>query len=76
MATCSSILAWKITWTEEPGGLYIVHGIAESGMTKWLNTHTHTHTHTHTYIHTHTHTHTHLIGNKRDHAKQFLGIPS
>ena len=21
MATCSSILAWKITWTEEPGGL-------------------------------------------------------
>ena len=21
MATCSSILAWKILWTEEPGGL-------------------------------------------------------
>ena len=21
MATCSSILAWKIQWTEEPGGL-------------------------------------------------------
>ena len=21
MATCSSILAWKISWTEEPGGL-------------------------------------------------------
>ena len=21
MTTCSSILAWKITWTEEPGGL-------------------------------------------------------
>ena len=21
MATCSSILAWEITWTEEPGGL-------------------------------------------------------
>ena len=21
MATCSSILAWKIPWTEEPGGL-------------------------------------------------------
>ena len=20
MATCSSILAWKIPWTEEPGG--------------------------------------------------------
>ena len=21
MATCSNILAWKIPWTEEPGGL-------------------------------------------------------
>ena len=21
MATCSSILAWKVPWTEEPGGL-------------------------------------------------------
>ena len=21
MATCSSILGWKIPWTEEPGGL-------------------------------------------------------
>ena len=21
MTTCSSILAWKIPWTEEPGGL-------------------------------------------------------
>ena len=21
MATCSSILVWKISWTEEPGGL-------------------------------------------------------
>ena len=21
MATCSSILAWEIQWTEEPGGL-------------------------------------------------------
>ena len=30
MATHSSILAWEILWTEEPGGLYIVHGIAKS----------------------------------------------
>ena len=22
MATCSSLLAWKIPWTEEPGGLW------------------------------------------------------
>ena len=27
MATHSSILAWRISWTEEPGGL---HGIAQS----------------------------------------------
>ena len=25
MATHSSILAWKISWTEEPGGLYTLH---------------------------------------------------
>ena len=30
MTTCSSILAWRISWTEEPGGLYIVHGITKS----------------------------------------------
>ena len=29
MATRSSILAWRIPWTEEPGGL-TVHGIAKS----------------------------------------------
>ena len=26
MATYSSILAWRIPWAKEPGGLYIVHG--------------------------------------------------
>ena len=31
MATHSSILAWRISWTEEPGGL---HGIAESDTTE------------------------------------------
>ena len=34
MATESSILAWEIPWTEEPGGLYTVHGITESDMTE------------------------------------------
>ena len=29
-ATHSSILTWEIQWTEEPGGLYIVHGVAKS----------------------------------------------
>ena len=31
MAT--SILAWKIPWTEASGGLHVVHGIAESDTT-------------------------------------------
>ena len=36
----SSILAWRIPWTEEPGGLYIVHRIAKSQTRlKWLSTH-------------------------------------
>ena len=42
MATHSSILAWRIPWTEEPGRL---HGVAKSWT--WLsNFHFHTHTHT------------------------------
>ena len=30
MATHSRILAWKIPWTEEPGGLWSVRGVAKS----------------------------------------------
>ena len=30
MATQASLLAWKIPWTEEPGGLHTVHGVAKS----------------------------------------------
>ena len=30
MATRSSILSWRIPWTEKPGGLHIVHGVAKS----------------------------------------------
>ena len=29
-ATHSSILAWRILWTKEPGRLYIVHRVAQS----------------------------------------------
>ena len=38
MATHSSIPAWKIPWTEEPGGA-TVHVVAKSQI--WLRTHTH-----------------------------------
>ena len=31
MANHSGILAWKIPWTEEPGRLYIVHGLQRVG---------------------------------------------
>ena len=30
MSTHSSILAWRISWTKEPGGLHSVHGFAKS----------------------------------------------
>ena len=30
MATHSSILAWRISWTEEPGELHTAHGVAKT----------------------------------------------
>ena len=34
MAIHTSILAWRIPWTEEPGGLHIDHGVAELNTTE------------------------------------------
>ena len=43
MATHSSILAWRIPWTEEPGGLQSVHSVAKSWtQRKQLSMHAHT----------------------------------
>ena len=39
MATPSSILGWRIPWTEEPGG-YSPWGHKESDTTNWLSTYT------------------------------------
>ena len=39
MATHSSILAWEIPWTEEPGGLQRAHGVTESNTTESLSLH-------------------------------------
>ena len=36
MATHSSLLAWRIPWTEEPGTLQSMGGHKESDMTKQL----------------------------------------
>ena len=45
MATPSSILAWRIPWTEEPGGLQSM------GQKEWDTTEaTHTHMHRHYYL--------------------------
>ena len=41
MATHSSILAWKIPWTEEPGGV-TVHGVAKESDTTEHTARTHT----------------------------------
>ena len=41
MATHSSILAWEIPWTEEPGG-YSPCGLKTSDATEHACTHTHT----------------------------------
>ena len=61
-ATHSSILAWRISGTEEPGRLQPMD-CKESDMTEQLtqthrHTDTQTHSHTDTDIHRHTHTHT------------------
>ena len=37
MAAHSIILAWKIPWTEEPGGLYSPRGCKESDTTKQVS---------------------------------------
>ena len=37
MAAHSSVLAWRIPWTEEPGGLQSM-GCKESDMSEWLTT--------------------------------------
>ena len=74
MATHSSILAWEIPWTEEPGGLQYM-GQRVGHDRACVHTHPHTsqvshtytpprcHTHTpgvtHTHTVSHTHTHTH-----------------
>ena len=53
MATHSSILVWRIPWTEEPGG-YSPEGYKEWDTTEAVTVHVRAHTHTHTRTHMHT----------------------
>ena len=49
MATHSSILTWRMPWTEEPGGLQSMGSqrVRHGWVTKHIYPYTHTHTHTH-----------------------------
>ena len=53
MATHSSILAWRIPWTEGPGGLQSMGSqrVGQDWTTKRALVHTHAHTCTHTHKH-------------------------
>ena len=68
-ATHSSILAWEIPWTEEPGGPQYT-GSQRVRQDRGTNTHTHIHTCTraHTSTHTHMHTRTHTCIHTRIHV--------
>ena len=50
MATHSSILAWRIPWTGEPGGLQFMAS-QRVGQDRAADTNTHTHKHTHCGFH-------------------------
>ena len=56
MVIHSSILAWRTSWTEEPGGLQS-EGL-QRGRLDWV---TNTQVQTCTHAHKHTHTHTHIV---------------
>ena len=61
MATHSSMLAWEIPWTEEPGGLQSMESQNRHNLATKECTHTRTHTHVHVRAHTHTHIHTCIL---------------
>ena len=66
--THSSILAWRIPWTEEPGGLQSLG--SQRVRHDWM-TNTHRHTHTHTHTHTNTIFNKNKVGKKNNLIKTF-----
>ena len=75
MATHSSILAWKIPGTEEPGGLQSrgSQRVGHDQATKHTYTNkTETNKHTHTHTNTHTHTKTNSMGCCRNKQPKIL----
>ena len=53
MPTHSSVLAWRMPWTEEPGGSATVHGVTKSRAQLT--------THIHIYIYIYSHIHIHIV---------------
>ena len=49
LATYSSILAWRIPWTEEPDGLHSMGSQSQTWL-KWLSAYVHAHTYILTYV--------------------------
>ena len=71
MTTHSSILAWEIPWTEEPGG-------PESMGWQKIQTRLsdeHTKTSSFSFLYTHTHTHTHISSLLPLDCTQFFFLP-
>ena len=50
MTTHSSVLAWEIPWTEEPGGLQSGTAKESDNLVNKQQQYTHTHTHTHIFF--------------------------
>ena len=72
MAPHSSILAWKIPWTEEPRGLQSMR--SQSAGHDWAQACARTHRHTDT--HTHTHTYTHTVKERRREVLLVISAPT
>ena len=66
VVTHSSILAWKIPWTEEPGGLHSM------GLQRVIHIHMHIHTHTYTHECTYTYTHEYTLIPVSEHSFKFF----
>ena len=71
MATHSSILAWRIPWIKEPGGLQSIrlHRVLHD----WRDL-AHMHAHTRTHTHTHTHSCIHMLFQNLFHCRLLQGI--
>ena len=76
LAIWSSIHAWKIPWTGEPGRIQSMEMERVRNNWAWACARTHTHTHIHTHTHTNAHTHTHCCPLHTQHKYSSISVPS